>query len=42
MEASGAFIWLTHEANIFAFRPWLRPAVLPNGDDMLYDRFATA
>ena len=42
MEASGAFIWLTHEANIFAFRPWLTPAVLPNGDDMLYDRFASA
>jgi len=42
MEASGAFIWLTHEANIFAFRPWLKPAVLPNGDDMLYDRFTTA
>ena len=42
MEQSGAFIWLTHEANIFAFRPWLKPAVLPNGDDMLYDRFTTA
>jgi peptide/nickel transport system substrate-binding protein len=42
MEQSGAFIWLTHEANIFAFRPWLKPAVLPNGDDMLYDRFTIA
>ncbi|HEV2676128.1 MAG TPA: ABC transporter substrate-binding protein [Aliidongia sp.] len=42
MEQSGAYIWLTHEANIFAFRPWLKPAVLPNGDDMLYDRFTTA
>jgi peptide/nickel transport system substrate-binding protein len=42
MDESSAFLWLTHEANIFAYRKWLAPAILPNGDDMLYSRFALA
>jgi peptide/nickel transport system substrate-binding protein len=42
MDESAAFIWLTHEANVFAYRSWLAPAILPNGDDMLYSRFALA
>ena len=40
MDESAAFVWLTHERNVFAFRDWLSPALLPNGDDMLLDRFA--
>ena len=40
MDQSAAFVWLTHERNVFAFRDWVRPALLPNGDDMLLDRFA--
>ena len=42
MAESGAFIWLTHERNVFAHRAWLKPAILPNGDDLLLDRFAPA
>ncbi len=42
MDKSAAFIWLTHERNVFAFRDWLKPALLPNGDDMLLARFAQA
>ena len=42
MDESAAFVWLTHERNVFAFRDWLSPALLPNGDDMLFDRFAAA
>ena len=42
MAESGAFVWLTHERNVFAHRAWLKPAILPNGDDMLLDRFAPA
>lgn len=34
MEQSAAFIWLTHETWSYGFRDWLKPAVLPNGDDM--------
>ena len=40
MDQSSAFVWLTHERNVFAFRDWVKPALLPNGDDMLLDRFA--
>ena len=40
MDASAAFVWLTHEAAAFGFRDWLRPAVLPNGDDLSLDQFA--
>ena len=35
-------VWLTNERNVFAFRDWLLPALLPNGDDMLLDRFTAA
>jgi peptide/nickel transport system substrate-binding protein len=39
MDASAAFVWLTHESHAFGYRDWLVPAVLPNGDDMSFDRF---
>ncbi|CAH2599631.1 ABC transporter substrate-binding protein [Rhodovastum atsumiense] len=42
MDESAAFIWLTHEVHAFGYRDWLVPAVLPNGDDMSFDRFARA
>lgn len=42
MDASAAFVWLTHEAHAFGFRDWLRPAILPNGDDLSFDLFALA
>lgn len=42
MDESKAFIWLTHEANTYAYRDWLAPAILPNGDDKLYDAFSRA
>ncbi len=42
MDQSAAFVWLTHERNVFAFRDGVQPALLPNGDDMLLDRFARA
>jgi peptide/nickel transport system substrate-binding protein len=42
MDQSAAFIWLTHERNDFAHAAWLKPALLPNGDDMLLDRFSIA
>ena len=42
MDESAAYVWLTHEAHAFGYRDWLRPAVLPNGDDMSLDRFARA
>ena len=40
MDASAAFIWLTHEVAAAAYRSWLRPAVQANGEDWLLDRFA--
>jgi peptide/nickel transport system substrate-binding protein len=40
MEDSSAFVWLTHEVAASACRPWLRPAVLNNGEDWLLDRFS--
>lgn len=42
MEASEAHIWLTHETNVFGYRSWLKPGILPNGDDMMLNRFARA
>jgi peptide/nickel transport system substrate-binding protein len=39
MDKSAAFIWLTHEANVFATKQWLDPAILPNGDDLQYSLF---
>jgi peptide/nickel transport system substrate-binding protein len=39
MEDSAAFIWLTHEANVFGSRRWLEPAVLPTGDDWQFWNF---
>lgn len=43
MEESSAYVWLTHEVNIFATKTWLQPSVLPNGDDWQYRHFkATA
>lgn len=40
MDQSAAYIWLTHEVNVFASRNWLKPAILPNGDDLQFDKFA--
>jgi peptide/nickel transport system substrate-binding protein len=42
MDESAAYIWLTHERNVFGHRAWLAPAVLPNGDDQLFHRFGLA
>jgi peptide/nickel transport system substrate-binding protein len=39
MDESAAFVWLTHEVNIFASKKWLKPAILPNGDDWQYRHF---
>lgn len=39
IDQSAAFIWLTHEVNVYASKDWLKPGILPNGDDQLYDRF---
>lgn len=40
MQQSGAFIFLTHELVSCAYRDWLQPAVLENGEDWLLDRFS--
>lgn len=42
MDDSAAFIWLTHDALAFAAQAWLRPAVLPNGNDWQLAYFAEA
>ena len=39
MDESAAFIWLTHEVNIFASKNWLQSSILPNGDDWQYFDF---
>ena len=39
MDESSAFVWLTHEVNVFGVRSWLDPAVLPTGDDWQYWNF---
>lgn len=33
MDESAAFVWLTHDTLTFATRKWLKPALLPNGND---------
>jgi peptide/nickel transport system substrate-binding protein len=40
MDESAAFVWLTHEVASSAFRSWLRPAVLANGEDWQLDQFS--
>ena len=42
MDESAAFVWLTHDALVFASQPWLKPAVLPNGNDWQLAYFAEA
>ena len=42
MDESAAYVWLTHEVNIFATKKWLKPAILPNGDDWQYRDFKEA
>ncbi len=42
MDRSAAFIWLTHEVNVFAAKTWLNPAVMPNGDDQQYHLYREA
>ena len=39
MDESAAYVWLTHEVNIFATKKWLKPSILPNGDDWQYRYF---
>jgi peptide/nickel transport system substrate-binding protein len=39
MDESSAYVWLTHEVNIFATKKWLKPSILPNGDDWQYRYF---
>ena len=41
MEDSAAFVWLTYDVSMFAFRSWLKPALLPTGVDWSLDRFST-
>lgn len=40
MAASGAFIWLTHDVDLFATRDWLRPAIMPTGSDWQFAQFS--
>lgn len=40
MEDSAAFVWLTHDVSLFAFRSWLKPSLLPTGIDWALDRFS--
>ena len=41
MEDSAAFVWLTYDVSLFAYRSWLKPALLPTGIDWALDRFST-
>lgn len=41
MEDSAAFVWLTYDVSMFAYRSWLKPALLPTGIDWELDRFST-
>ena len=41
MDESAAFIWLTHDVLTFAARSWLKPALLPNGNDWQLGDFRT-
>jgi peptide/nickel transport system substrate-binding protein len=40
LDESAAFIWITHNINAFASRKWLKPGVLPNGNNWLYTAFS--
>lgn len=40
MADSAAFVWLTFDVTVFAYRAWLKPALLPTGIDWAMDRFA--
>ncbi|WP_040142676.1 ABC transporter substrate-binding protein [Rhizobium etli] len=40
LDESAAFIWITHNLNAFASRNWLKPGVLPNGNNWLYTAFS--
>lgn len=40
MDEFSAYVWLTHDASVFACASWLKPAVLPNGTDWQYSSFA--
>jgi peptide/nickel transport system substrate-binding protein len=42
MDESAAFVWITHNLNTFASKSWLKPGVLPNGNNWLYTEFAEA
>jgi peptide/nickel transport system substrate-binding protein len=42
MDESAAFIWITHNLNAFATRGWLKPGILPNGNNWLYPAFTQA
>ena len=39
MDASAAFIWITHNAYSFADAAWLKPAILPNGNQWQFASF---
>ncbi len=39
MDASAAFVWITHNAYSFADRSWLAPSILPNGSQWQFDAF---
>jgi peptide/nickel transport system substrate-binding protein len=39
MDESAAFIWITHNLYTFASKAWLKPGVLPNGNNWLYTDF---
>jgi peptide/nickel transport system substrate-binding protein len=42
MDESAAFVWVTHNVNTFASKRWLKPGVLPNGNNWLYTNFEEA
>ncbi len=41
-DESAAFIWITHNLYTFASKDWLKPGVLPNGNNWLYTAFQKA
>lgn len=41
-DESAAFIWITHNLYTFATKDWLKPGVLPNGNNWLYTAFQQA
>lgn len=42
MDESAAFVWITHNAYTFAFKDWLVPGILPNGNQWQYENFREA